>query len=208
MKTSRKISHISLWLTVILAVAHISAPAVLAHPLWNFTTNHYAGLFLNPDRIGLDFVLDMAEIPAFQEIAIYDTNKNGQLDTSEAAGYHAAKCQTLSPDLVLQLDGRPLPLTLLSSAVEFPVGAGGLPTLRLSCNFQTSMPAFADGAQLQFNDNLYPERLGWREITVTGDGISLPDELAPRSQSVSQRLTVYPKDLLTSPLDQRQLSFP
>ena len=41
--------------------------AVLAHPLGNFTINHYAGIAIAPDEIRLDVVIDMAEIPAFQE---------------------------------------------------------------------------------------------------------------------------------------------
>ena len=44
-----------------------SLPAVvLAHPLGNFTINHYAGLRIEPDRVTLDVVIDQAEIPAFQ----------------------------------------------------------------------------------------------------------------------------------------------
>jgi len=40
---------------------------------------------------------------------------------------------------------------------------------------------------------------------VTGDGVGLQGEFA--STSTSQRLTVYPKDMLSSPLDQREISF-
>lgn len=207
MKTSWKISHISILLAVILVAVHSLAPIAFAHPLGNFTVNHYVGLQLNPEIIVIDFVLDMAEVPAFQEIAAFDTNKDSQPDPTEAAGYHAAKCKTLQPDLVLYLEGRPLTLKLVSSTVEFPAGAGGLPTLRLSCHFQGPMPALAGGAHLQFNNTIDPERLGWREITVTGEGLSLPAELLPLNQSLSQRLTSYPEDLLSSPLDQRQLSF-
>src|SRR5207302_7355185 len=37
-----------------------------AHPLGNFTVNTYSGLVVRPDRISVDFVVDMAEIPAYQ----------------------------------------------------------------------------------------------------------------------------------------------
>src|SRR5688572_29124445 len=207
MKPSRKISRIFLLLATLLIAAHILTTVALAHPLGNFTTNQYVGLSLTPERLVIDFVLDMAEIPAFQEIASFDTNKNGLLDASETAGYHAAKCQTLQPALELRLEGQPLPLTLTSSMVELPPGAGGLPTLRLSCSIQVPLSVSVEEAQLQFNNNLYPERPGWREITLTGEGVSLPAELATLSHSLSQRLTVYPEDLLSNPLDQRQLSF-
>ena len=39
----------------------------LAHPLGNFTINHYAGIRVEPGRVILDVVIDQAEIPTFQE---------------------------------------------------------------------------------------------------------------------------------------------
>ena len=37
-----------------------------AHPLGNFTINHYAGIELAGDRVYVRYVLDLAEIPTFQ----------------------------------------------------------------------------------------------------------------------------------------------
>ena len=50
------------------AVLAILLPAVaLAHPLGNFTINHFAGVRVSSDRVDLDVVIDRAEIPTFQE---------------------------------------------------------------------------------------------------------------------------------------------
>ena len=51
-------------LTVIftLLICFVVVPVAFAHPLGNFTINHYAGLHLTRDQIAIDFVLDMAEI--------------------------------------------------------------------------------------------------------------------------------------------------
>jgi len=198
-----KIARLIPLLIVTVITAHVLAPLAAAHPLGNFTINHYAGLRLNRERIDLDFVLDMAEIPAFQEILTFDANANGRPDPSETAAYHAAACQSLRPDLLLRLAGRLLRLELLSSAVEFPPGAGGLPTLRLSCHFQGALPEVIENARFEFSNNVYAERLGWREIVITGDAFALPDELA---QSPSRRLTLYPTDQLNNPPNQRQLA--
>ena len=84
MKNIRRAS-ISL-LTLIISFAFV--PAAFAHPLGNFTINHYAGLRVSKAAISIDYVLDMAEIPAFQEITTFDANGNGQADSAEAAGYH------------------------------------------------------------------------------------------------------------------------
>jgi len=51
-----------------LLICFVFVPVAFAHPLGNFTINHYAGLQIKPDSIAVDLVIDMAEIPAFQEI--------------------------------------------------------------------------------------------------------------------------------------------
>ena len=184
-------------------VSFALVPSAFAHPLGNFTINHYAGLRVSRDSIAIDFVLDMAEIPAFQEITLFDVNKNGQPDSSETASYHPAKCEAIRSDLILRVNDRPVNLILVSSSVDFPPGAGGLPTLRLTCAFTT--PITSKASHIEFADNSYAERIGWREIIVTGDQAGLQGEFT--STSISQRLTAYPSDMLSSPLDQRQISF-
>jgi len=199
MKKIRRYAFVALALLVAQAVV----PVAWAHPLGNFTINHYAGLRLSRDALTIDFVLDMAEIPAYQEITTFDPNSNGQPDPRKAAGYHPAKCEALRTDLDLRLDGLPASLALTSSTVDFPPGAGGLLTLRLTCTYRAALAPAAASARIDFADHSYADRIGWREIVVTGDGIALRGDFA--SNSVSHRLTAYPPDMLTSPLDQRQV---
>lgn len=194
-------------ITATLIALHLLTPVAAAHPLGNFTINHYAGLHINPEAVTLDYVLDMAEIPTFQEIAALDANQNGRADSAETADYRPTQCQSIGANLDLRLNGQPAALNLESTALEFPPGAGGLPTLRLTCTFRVPLAATAQNIQVKFKNNVYAERLGWREIVVTSDGVTLPDDLAAMNHSLSQRLTVYPNDLLSSPLDQREVSF-
>jgi ABC-type nickel/cobalt efflux system permease component RcnA len=207
-KALRAISHkrrrgVAIALIVILSLA---LPSIaLAHPLGNFTINHYAGLRLTSDAITIDYVLDMAEIPAFQEISSFDANQDGRPDEAETAGYHPAQCESIRSKLDLRVDGRPTPIVLASSSIEFPAGAGGLVTLRLTCAFGASNLSLGQNAQVEFKDSSYADRLGWREIVVAGDGVSVQGDFA--STSISQRLTAYPDDMLSSPLDQREVRF-
>ena len=56
------------WLAIWLGVAAcflVAGPA-RAHPLGNFTINTYSGLRIEPGRLQIDYVVDMAEIPAFR----------------------------------------------------------------------------------------------------------------------------------------------
>ena len=200
----KKIRHITV-VILTLVICFVFVPAAFAHPLGNFTINQYAGLKISRDGIVIDYVLDMAEIPAFQEIALFDANANGQADAAEAAGYHAEKCTSLRPSLGLLLNKKGIPLRLVSSSIEFPAGVGGLPTLRLTCQFQASLTATTDTLELSFVNNAFPSRLGWNEIVVMPDGVSLQGDFS--STSLSNRLTSYPQDLLTSPLDQREVKF-
>ncbi len=181
------------------------ATGAFAHPLGNFTINRYAGLDLKPDGIHLDYVLDMAEIPAFQEIRRIDLNRDQQADPTESQTYATAQCDWIGQQLVLQAAGQGIPFALENSGVEYPPGVGGLATLRLSCDFQGS-PVFA-GADLEvlFADHAYEHRLGWREITLSSQGIPVQSQVP--SQSISQRLRAYPEALLKSPPAQRQISF-
>src|SRR5437588_7128319 len=63
---------------VLLGVALALAPAAAdAHPLGNFTVNHYLGVVVRPDAVILDYVIDMAEIPTFQERAVIEADRLG-----------------------------------------------------------------------------------------------------------------------------------
>ena len=207
-KIPQKLLKSSIWTTATLASLMLWAPIAQAHPLGNFTINHYAGLQISSSRIGLDYVLDMAEIPAFQEIRQIDR----KADTSNTRNYAIKKCNEVNSQLNLNLNQIPLPLNLKSSNVEFPDGMGGLSTLRLTCDFEhelTTELTPSDIAQkspsIEFNDHLYPDRLGWREITIVTQDLPIQGDI--NSTSLSKRLTDYPTDLLSSPLNQRQVAF-
>ena len=201
MKTLRRVSTILLTLIISFTLV----PVVLAHPLGNFTINQYVGLHVSREMLVVDYVVDMAEIPAFQEIAVVDANGNGQADLSESASYDADKCASLQSDLSLLLAKRPLTLALTASSVTFPAGVGGLPTLRLSCKFQAALDSTQGKIELTFVNNAFSDRIGWKEIVVIQEDVSVQGEFA--TTSLSKRLTNYPQDLLSSPLDQRQVEF-
>ena len=80
--------------------------SVSAHPLGNFTINHYAGLTIAPDRIDLDIVIDMAEIPAFQERQNMDVDGDGSVADQEAATWATSACSSLVSRLDLRRDGK------------------------------------------------------------------------------------------------------
>jgi nickel/cobalt exporter len=167
-----------------------------AHPLGNFTRNVYAGLIVAPDRLRIDHVIDLAEIPAFQEWQRMDADRDGTIDGSEAATYREHGCLDVAGQVRISADGRALPIGVDGSTLTFPPGAGGLATLRLEC---TLSAALTTQTGLRIDDQTYAGRLGWHEMTAVGDGVRLTGTDLPAT-SVSHRLTAYPQICSPPPL--------
>ena len=185
-------------------------PAVaLAHPLGNFTINHYAGIRVEPGRVLLDVVVDQAEIPTFQARLAFDTDGDGEVSDEEADAGRVSECEALSPSLELAVAGARPSLVLTYAGLTFPPGVGGLSTMRLVCGFRADLasPIAAETA-MTFADTSFADRLGWREIVVTGSEVSVTGADAPlRESSVSDRLTAYPTDQLAQAPADREVSF-
>src|SRR6188508_2222364 len=149
-------------------IAGMALPAlVAAHPLGNFTINHYAGLRIEPDRVTLDLVIDQAEIPAFQARQTLDTNEDGEVSDAELDAGRVPSCDALADGLHLAIDGSPMEPTMTAAGIELRPGVGGLSTLRLVCVFEAGLTKpVASGTHVEFADTSYAGRLGWREIVV------------------------------------------
>ena len=179
-----------------------------AHPLGNFTINHYDGVRVATDSVLIDHVVDMAEIPTFRERAAMDTDGDGTVSPEETAAYLATACDTDATTLDLRLAGTALPLEVTQRGLTFPMGQGAL-TTRLVCVYRATLPvglgATAE-ALFSFRVDADIDRIGWREIVVQGDGATITRSDAPAT-GVSQRLTQYPTDLLGDSrcADQRHL---
>lgn len=188
-------------------LALVSVSAALAHPLGNFTVNRYAGLLIQRDGIDVEYIVDMAEIPAYQEISQQiGQTKNGAPDKTKTDAYRGQKCAEFLPNLTLALNNDSLILDLQSSDLEFPPGAGGLLTLRLTCNYRAALTGRAASNAVIFRDANFLDRIGWREIVVRSDGTTIRESSAP-SASVSDRLKSYPTDLLSNPPNQIEARF-
>jgi nickel/cobalt transporter (NicO) family protein len=170
-------------LALLLGLVALTLPgAAAAHPLGNFTINRYSGIELSGNRVYVHYVLDLAEIPTFQEG-----------DRVRAAGFAGR----VAGGLDLRIDGRRASLRVLEQEARFRPGAGGLRTLR----FEAVYVADRSGAKLAFLDTNYSNRIGWREVVVSArDGAAVASSTVP-STSRSDELRAYPKDLLSSPLD-------
>ncbi|HEV7214031.1 MAG TPA: hypothetical protein VGP33_02820, partial [Chloroflexota bacterium] len=179
-----------------------------AHPLGNFTINHYARLELQPDAIRIRYVLDEAEIPTYQELAMLHPGA-GKPTAQEEQTFLAARVELLRGNLHLTVAGQPLPLAAEpgTSTLNFPPGQGGLSLLRMTVWFRATLP---DGGttprDATFRDDNDRDRLGWKEIVVRAAGASLLQSSATAVDQ-SDELRSYPQDMLSSPLDVQSAQF-
>jgi len=151
------------------------------------------------EAVELHYLLDLAEIPTFQELQ--ETGMVPQAGHPSVTPYLARQSDVLRAGLELEVNGRRLTLQVVSSEVLFPPGAGGLPTLKLGILYRAPYAAVSpDPAyRLYYRDSNFPGRAGWQEIIATADaGITLTQSSVPATDR-SQALTNYPTDLLNSP---------
>lgn len=174
----------------------LTSPAALAHPLGNFTVNHYSRLELTGDAVRVRYVLDLAEVPSVQETRANDVSSDA---------YRQQKAAELLQQLDLSIDSRRVQLEPKDVVVTQPLGQGDIHLVRLEAWFANKDPIAANVQhQAAFRDRSDPARIGWREIVVhAGPGATLSDSNVA-SQDVSDELRSYPDNLLQNPLDQRE----
>jgi nickel/cobalt exporter len=168
--------------------------AAHAHPLGNFTVNVYDGLVLSPGRIRVLHVVDLAEIPAFQELR--GIEPDGEPTTAELAAWAGRQARSALRGLSLTVDSRPVPLRMERSTAQVRPGQGGLVTLRLEVTY---VGESRSSGTLRFRDGTFPGRIGWREVTAEGtEGTAVARASVP-AVSTSEALRAYPEELLSSP---------
>ncbi|MBP7936693.1 MAG: hypothetical protein KA354_18785 [Phycisphaerae bacterium] len=166
-------------LTCGLAVAAllIVVPAARAHPLGNESVVHFSMLHVLPDRIELDFLLDIAEGPSVivrrDEI---DADRDGEDTDEELKAWLVRKADQLAPLLVAKLDGQPITFKPIPEETDPETGqitnatrillklpgVAGMPTYRLVVRYsgQFPQPLTTGTHELAYEDTSFPERLG------------------------------------------------
>jgi high-affinity nickel-transport protein len=165
----------------------------------NFSVNHYSKITIKGGSIEILYLIDMAEIPTFQEIRKFDLIPVAEHPSMTR--YLDRQEQLLKQGLWLESDGRAARLETTSRRVSFADGAGGLPTMKIGLVFRGKLGGPAGAHKLSYFDKNFPGRAGWKEIVVVGTGVAILESSAPGSDR-SQELTNYSSDVLNSPPQQ------
>lgn len=172
----------------------IAVRDAVAHPLGNFSISQYSAIRIGTNEVELRYIVDMAEIPTFQEI-----QQTGLVPTS-AEGYLRRKVEMLRERLVLQVNARRIPLHSESREILFPEGAGGLPTMKIGVVYRGRFDGSAGALyELFYRDENFPGRAGWKEIVASAKNGTDLIESSVSSVDRSAQLSDYPTDLLNSP---------
>ena len=195
----RAVKPLSVASAISLLVFLSMAPAAFAHPMGNFSINHYSKIIPGAHAVEVDYIIDMAEIPTFQQMQ--ESAVVPKAGDPSLVPYLQRESEVLKDGLTLLVDGKPLMLRTVSRQAIFPPGAGGLPTMKMGFVFVATLPSdLKDSlASLQYRDDNYPGRAGWKEmVAVNGSGAALINASAPANDR-SFELTNYPTDMLHSP---------
>ena len=173
-------------------VVALAAPvAASAHPLGNFTVNRYSELEVSGDRLYVVYVLDLAEIPTFQAREAGEHRRR--------TAYAQRIAANLAPDR--RRPARTARRRCATRSRSRRARAGCARRGSRSCFAGPTLAGHA--ARSSYRDGNYAGRLGWKEIVVGPSARSVAADSSAPSQSVSDELRAYPKNLLQSPLDVR-----
>ena len=165
----------------------------------NFSISHYAAIRVLATGIELRYLLDLAEIPTFQEIQ--DSGIVAEAAHASLPPYLARKAEALAAGLALELNGRRLALERGPREILFTPGAGDLPTMKLGFVYRAAFdgPVATPQNHLVYRDANFPDRAGWKEVIAgVGPGVAVVETSVP-DRDRSRALADYPTDLLDSP---------
>src|SRR5271165_480768 len=184
-------------LTLIAMILAFCSSTSFAHPMGNFSISHYSAITVQGDSVDVLYLIDMAEIPTFQEMQ--EAGLSGRTDDPKLQNYLTARSGAFASGLNVTVDGKNVSLQPVSRNVIFTPGAGGLPTMKFGFLYRGKAACELNGCRLTFQDANFPGRAGWKEVVAkAGRGIVLTNSTVPDHDRSSQ-LTNYPTDLVNSP---------
>jgi len=167
--------------------------AAIAHPMGNFSVNHYARIEPQTGSVEILYVLDLAEIPTFELLQKWNLASNpAQPQFKQQA---SAQARDWVRNLVLSANGRSVEPRVVSTEALLAEGAGGMKIMRVTTRLHLPIAA----AALQYEDRNYAERAGWKEIVIAAGPGAMLEKATQTERDRSQALTAYPQDPAIAP---------
>ena len=168
------------------------AAGLFAHPMGNFSVNHYSRLDVTSGGVHLTYVLDLAEIPTLALFQQWQVSDRSAAQFQSKAETQAA---ALLANLMVEVDGRRIKPKVEKVTASLFEGAGGMPTAHIAVDAGLK----TGPGRLSYEDKNYADRSGWKEIVIRGgEGVALTGA-THTSADLSHQLTIYPANLSLAP---------
>ncbi len=165
-----------------------------AHPMGNFSVNHYTKIEVTGRGVQVRYVLDLAEIPTFELLRSWNIDRNAAPAELQAHGKQQSR--EWLKHIRISVDGRLVQAQFESARVTIADGAGNLPITRVD---MTERVGDTRGGKLKLEDQNFSERAGWKEIVIdAGSGAALV-HASQSGKDLSKALTEYPPDPTVAP---------
>src|SRR5277367_58519 len=135
---------------------------LLAHPLGNFSVNHYMRLEAVPGGVEMCYAMDLAEIPTFELLRSWGLERTSPREDLERKAIEQARLWM--GGMAFEIDGKPVRPIFEDAVLAISDGAGDLPILRIT----SRMRIRAKSGRLQYEDHNFEGRAGWKEIVIAG----------------------------------------
>src|SRR4051812_25277331 len=166
---------------------------LLAHPMGNFSVNHYSRIHLEPQQVEIIYALDLAEIPTFELLQKW--NLTAESPNKALRQKAAEQMETWAKSLDVQSNGKTLHPVYRSSELLIADGAGNMPVMRITAK----LVATGVSGKVEYLDNNYKDRAGWKEVVVTAADSAKLTRSSVGKEDRSKALTEYPDNPASAP---------
>jgi nickel/cobalt transporter (NicO) family protein len=174
------------------ALFAVAAGILAAHPMGNFSVSHYTRLEVSGADVKVTYVLDLAEVPAYELLRDWKLYAGSPQPDLEARA--AEQARVWARGLEFQAAGHLVEPKFVRAEIKLSQGAGDLSVVRIASVFELK----GVKSPLRFEDHNFPERAGWKEIVIrSGPDTSNGASIVKASQDAIERskaLTEYPVD--------------
>lgn len=166
-----------------------------AHPLGMSSVNRYVGVDPRAAQLEIDYLLDLAELPAYAEIERIDVDHDERITPQERDRFLDRMVPGIARGLDVRVNGVRVALAEVGRTLEAPPGQNGLSTLRVAVIFAAPWPGPEARVTVQVRDAFRPERPGWREIdAVPGGAARVVSSSLPATLPRAGPSLVYPEE--------------
>ena len=156
---------------LLLLVAATVATSAAAHPLGNYSVNHYFVLDLRGGAVELFYLVDLAEVPSFSELDRLDPDRDSFVSPEESEAYLDAVEVEVRQAVVLRLQGAEVALDVADRRLALAEGAAAMVVINVLFRFEGDVPWSDDSvSRLEVRSEYRQDTPGVRECwLVTGD---------------------------------------